>query len=147
MGAIAQSNRLLQQLTDLMADPNFDAVMRDIGARLFEPAGNRLRLIQGLDRFVAKSTRFTPTSAVIRQVPIKICERDPNRIALWVFNNGPNTIFLGTSAVKDGAALGDPNAGWPLPNQASASIGSVAGEIWATSTLGNNDLRVVDLSN
>jgi hypothetical protein len=133
-------------IQDLLADPDFGKVMSDVGTRLFEPVGNRPRLLQALDRFVAKSTRFTPYVVKVAQVPILICERDPTRVALWIYNNGPNTIFIGTHSVTNGATLGDPDAGYPILNQGQASIGSVAAEIWAISTTGTNDVRVVDLA-
>jgi hypothetical protein len=129
-----------------MAEPDFDQVLADLGMRIFSPYGNRLKLLQSLDRYLAKSSRFTPTSISVAQKAVKLCERDPMRIALWIFNNGPNTIYIGTPAVTTGATAGDPNAGWPIPNLGTASIASVAGEIWATSLAGTNDIRVVDLS-
>jgi hypothetical protein len=146
MSKTAQSAQLLGAINQLLADPDFDQVMTDLGMRIFSPYGNRLKLLQSFDRFMAKSTRFTPISIAVKQVPVKIAERDPMRIALWLFNNGPNTVYIGTQAVTVGTVVGDPGAGWPIPNLGSAAIGSVAGEMWATSSTGTNDLRVVDLS-
>jgi hypothetical protein len=141
-------NPITQAIQEFLADPKASEALSAAVARVFGPATEPGRL-EAFDRFIAKAQhQFTARSFAIPfaagSAAVQICERNPTRIRLLLFNLGPNTVFIGHQQVTAGAQANDPNAGYPMLTGTSLVL-DVATELYAIAVTAICDLRVADL--
>lgn len=95
----------MEALQELLGDPKQLEAAQAAVARVFGPAvapGGRL---DNFDRFLAKSDhQFPALSYLVAQKPVKICERNPDRLRVMIFNYGAQTA-VDNSAVGAAGAI------------------------------------------
>jgi hypothetical protein len=141
-------NPISQALQDLLADPASLAEAQSAVARIFGPANLPGRLT-ALDRFIAKADNQFPVRSLAVGIanPVQLVSRDPGRLRVLIFNNGPaNAVHIGGRQVTIGAQAGDPNAGWPIPANGQLVLDAFVGELFAIAAVAVCDVRILDLT-